>query len=191
MPAGCRCTAMLNLILIFINILQHVESFSIGGSLSYQKHGLDFSAPSTTLGNHGRPFAGQALLSSIRSSENMVIDTNPNNIDAAAIPVDLEARTWQSLDFQVLLDGLAKYCQTAMGQRKARAPHFAGSAAEARARYTAVREVWDCVDPVPLRSGMDVEAQLALAAQGTVLEVPELREVAAALEGLAALRKWL
>lgn len=45
-------------------------------------------------------------------------------------------------------------------------------------------------DAVPLRSGMAVERQLAIAADGSTLEPGEIAAVASALEGLFELREF-
>jgi len=129
---------------------------------------------------------------SLRPSENMVIDTNPEEIySSQEVSVDLEGRTWQSLDFQVVMDGLAKACQTEIGRQLAVDPRFAESLEEVHRRYETVEEIWDCVDPVPLRSGMDIEKYIKAATSGTILEIPELREVSQALESLDDLQRWL
>lgn len=44
--------------------------------------------------------------------------------EQACISVDLFARTWESLDFGVVLQRLSEECRTEMGRRKALVPDF-------------------------------------------------------------------
>lgn len=46
--------------------------------------------------------------------------------------VDLFERTWESLDFGVVLDSLSKECRTAMGRERALVPDFKTTLDEVR-----------------------------------------------------------
>lgn len=57
--------------------------------------------------------------------------------------------------------------------------------------YESVNEVLRLpAEAVPLRASMGVEAEVALARSGTILEPNEIADVASALEGLCELREW-
>eukprot|EP00752_Nemacystus_decipiens_P002592 g2425.t1 len=105
--------------------------------------------------------------------------------------VDLFARTWESLDFGVVLERLSAECRTEMGRVRALVPDFKTTLEEVHELYERVSEVLLLAgDAVPLRSGMSVERQLAIAADGSTLEAGEIASVASALEGLFELREF-
>ncbi|KAG5180049.1 muts protein-like protein 1B muts-like ATPase [Tribonema minus] len=104
--------------------------------------------------------------------------------------VDLFARTWESLDFGVVLEHLSKECWTAMGRKAALKADFKADVESVQALYRGVEEVYSLTEPVPIASGMDIEAIIALAAKGTTLEPPELREVSDCLTSLSNLKRF-
>jgi hypothetical protein len=104
--------------------------------------------------------------------------------EAVTEGVDLFARTWESLDFGVVLGALSNECRTAMGCKLALVPNFRTEVAAVQELYRCVDEVYSLPETVPIGSGMDIEAVLTLAAKGTTLEPPELREVSACLSSL-------
>ncbi|CAM9308465.1 unnamed protein product, partial [Ectocarpus sp. 12 AP-2014] len=105
--------------------------------------------------------------------------------------VDLFARTWESLDFGVVLERLSRECRTEMGRSRALIPDFKTTLEEVHELYERVNEVLLLAgDAVPLRAGMAVERQLAIAAAGSTLEPTEIAAVASALEGLFELREF-
>ncbi|CAM9632416.1 unnamed protein product [Discosporangium mesarthrocarpum] len=106
--------------------------------------------------------------------------------------VNLFARTWESLDFGVVLKRLAKECRTEMGSKKALVPDFKETLEDVDELYNRVNEVMRMSSPdvVPLRAAMGVEEELDIASTGAVLEPAEIAQVGAALEGLDELRQW-
>jgi hypothetical protein len=104
--------------------------------------------------------------------------------EAVTEGVDLFARTWESLDFGVVLEALSNECRTAMGCKLSLVPNFRTEVAAVQELYRCVEEVYSLPETVPIGSGMDIEAVLILAAKGTTLEPPELREVSACLSSL-------
>eukprot|EP00904_Undaria_pinnatifida_P011374 jgi/Undpi1/7367/HiC_scaffold_22.g09840.m1 len=105
--------------------------------------------------------------------------------------VDLFARTWESLDFGVVLERLSEECRTEMGRTRALVPDFKTTLEEVNELYERVNEVLRLSnDAVPLRAAMGVERELAVAVSGSTLLPNEIADVSSALEGLYELREW-
>ncbi|CAM9252423.1 unnamed protein product [Chrysoparadoxa australica] len=105
--------------------------------------------------------------------------------------VDLNQRTWKSLDMDVVLHSLSTKCKTARGRKKAELPNFREDVEELRAMYECVQEVYRMPEEVPIHSNMDIDSILEIARTGATLEVAEMKDVKRALDTISEMHAYL
>ncbi len=102
-------------------------------------------------------------------------------------------RTLSALDWEVVLEALARHARTTRGASVALRITLAGSVMEVRERYAEVAEVLAIEaagDRVPVGSVVDVADEVERASRGLTLEPIDLRVVLSSIRALHVLRVW-
>lgn len=73
-----------------------------------------------------------------------------------ALHLDLFERTWQSLDWRVVMASLAEAASTSPGRRLARSASFAGSHDECLVLYEQVGDVRRLSEQLPFATSLDI-----------------------------------
>jgi DNA mismatch repair protein MutS2 len=108
--------------------------------------------------------------------------------------MDLNARTLETLDWQVVLDRLAQHARTQRGAQAALCLDLQADRAGVERVYAElldVRRLEDIGERMPIGAVLGISEQLDTARHGRVLDVVELAQVATCLRALSDLRIWL
>ncbi len=109
--------------------------------------------------------------------------------------MDLIARSLEALDWGAILERLAFHARTARGAAAAARPDFAADADGVARRYAEVAEVLAIEGSgdlrVPVGEVGDVVEPVQRAGRGIQLDLPELRDIGAALVAFEKLRRFL
>jgi len=114
--------------------------------------------------------------------------------DERALAQSLQERTLDSLDLDFVVDRLRSHCCTVHAAEICDDPAnlLASSAEEARALYDEVVELSELEDEdLPLSASLDISAQVEECCRGSVLEPPDLADIADAIKHLQKLRMGL
>lgn len=160
-----------------------VKAFKLPASLVGTRRQLSLRCH--TLPEYNPLAPPESLWTSKREAESLPVPQIPQEDEGPSDHgVDLFARTWESLDFGVVLQSLQGQCKTGMGMKLAVIPDFKQDVEDVRELYRCVEEVASLPEAIPLGSGMDITAALDVASRGMTLEVSELKEVSASLTSL-------